>query len=121
MSTMRLTIRHLFIILLVLGLFILTLYPIVDPDFWWHLRTGQFIVQSHSVPHAQGMANNLTFQEVPIVTRYFPEASSINFGRSMIYGFSILGVLTKYWLHKTGLVHFEQFCSNEPSTKESHT
>jgi glycosyltransferase involved in cell wall biosynthesis len=70
---------------------------------------------------AQGMSNNLTFQEVPIVTRYFPEASSINFGRSMIYGFGILGVLTKYWLHKTGLVHFEQFCSNKPSTKEIYT
>ena len=70
---------------------------------------------------AQGMANNLTFQEVPIVTRYFLEASSINFGRSMIYGFSILGVLTKYWLHKTGLVHFEQFSSNKPSTKEIYT
>ena len=63
---------------------------------------------------AQGMANNLTFQEVPIVTRYFPEASSINFGRSVIYGFGILGVLTKYWLHKTGLVHFKQFKSNKP-------
>jgi len=70
---------------------------------------------------AQGMANNLTFQEVPIVTRYFPEASSINFGRSMIYGFGILGVLTKYWLNKTGLVHFEQFSSNKPSTKEIYT
>ncbi len=58
---------------------------------------------------AQGMANNLTFQEVPIVTRYFPEASSINFGRSIVYGFGILGVLIKYWLDKIGLVHFKQF------------
>jgi glycosyltransferase involved in cell wall biosynthesis len=66
---------------------------------------------------AQGMANNLTFQEVPIVTRYFPEGSSINFGRSVIYGFGILGVLVKYWLHKTGLVHFKQFKSNVPSPK----
>jgi glycosyltransferase involved in cell wall biosynthesis len=58
---------------------------------------------------AQGMANNLTFQEVPIVTRYFPEASSINFGRSVVYGFGIIGVLVKYWLHKTGLIQFSQF------------
>jgi len=40
---------------------------------------------------AQGMMCNLRFQEVPITTRYFPEASSINFRRSVIYGFSILG------------------------------
>ncbi len=64
---------------------------------------------------AQGMINNLTFQEVPIVTRYFPEASSINFGRSVIYGFGILGVLCKFQLHKTGLARFSQFL---PSAQE---
>lgn len=29
----------------------MTLYPITDPDFWWHLRTGQFILQTHAIPH----------------------------------------------------------------------
>lgn len=58
---------------------------------------------------AQGMANKLTFQEVPIVTRYFPEASSINFGRSVVYGFGILVVLLKFWFHRTGLIRTRQF------------
>ncbi len=58
---------------------------------------------------AQGMMNNLSFQETPIVTRYFPEASSINLRRSIIYGFGILGVLTKFWLHRAGLIHLNQF------------
>lgn len=58
---------------------------------------------------AQGMICNLTFQEVPIVTRYFPEASSINFRRSVVYGFGILGVLLKVALHKAGLTSFLQF------------
>jgi glycosyltransferase involved in cell wall biosynthesis len=58
---------------------------------------------------AQGMMNDLTFRETPIVTRYFPEASSINFGRSVVYGFGILAVLFKFWLHRTGLIHFKQF------------
>jgi len=58
---------------------------------------------------AQGMMNNLTFQETPIVTRYFPEASSINLRRSIIYGFGILWVLTKFWLHRAGLIHSQQF------------
>jgi len=48
---------------------------------------------------AQGMANDLFFQEVPIETRYFPEASSINFRRSVVYGFGVLCVLIKYELH----------------------
>ncbi len=58
---------------------------------------------------AQGMACKLVFREVPIVTRYFPEASSINFWRSTIYGFGILGVLVKYWLHSMGWVKTMQF------------
>jgi hypothetical protein len=68
---------------------------------------------------AQGMANNLTFQEVPIVIHYFPEVSSISFGRSVVYGFGILGVLLKYWLHKTGLVQFRQFKPNTPLPSQS--
>ena len=58
---------------------------------------------------AQGMMNDLTFQETPIVTHYFPEASSINLGRSIIYGFGILKVLLKFLLHNAGLAHFKQF------------
>lgn len=58
---------------------------------------------------AQGMMNNLTFQETPIVTRYFPEASSINLSRSIVYGFGILIVLFKFGLHHSGLAHFKQF------------
>jgi glycosyltransferase involved in cell wall biosynthesis len=58
---------------------------------------------------AQGMMNDLTFRETPIVTRYFPEASSINLRHSIIYGFGILAVLFKYWLHRRGLGHFKQF------------
>ncbi len=58
---------------------------------------------------AQGMMNRLTFQEVPIVTRYFPEASSINLRRSIVYGFGILAVLFKYWLHRKKLAYFKSF------------
>jgi glycosyltransferase involved in cell wall biosynthesis len=52
---------------------------------------------------AQGMACNLYFREVPIVTRYFPEASSIKFGKSVVYGLKVLWVLACYLLNKTGL------------------
>jgi glycosyltransferase involved in cell wall biosynthesis len=66
---------------------------------------------------AQGMACNLSFQEIPIVTRYFPEASSINLARSIMYGFGILGVLLKYQLYKSNLVRFSQF---EPEHRDTH-
>ena len=64
---------------------------------------------------AQGMSNKLTFREVPIVTRYFPEASSISLKRSIIYGLGILRVLFKYWLHHNGLFRIKSF---EPQARQ---
>jgi glycosyltransferase involved in cell wall biosynthesis len=58
---------------------------------------------------AQGMACGLFFTEVPISTRYFEDASSINFLRSLVYGFNILGVLIRYLLHHLNMIHFKQF------------
>src|SRR5689334_3500111 len=26
--------------------------PITDPDFWWHLKTGQYVVETTSIPHS---------------------------------------------------------------------
>jgi hypothetical protein len=49
---MHLKIRQLFVILLFLGIFLMTLRPIADPDFWWHLRTGQVIFQNQAIPHS---------------------------------------------------------------------
>jgi glycosyltransferase involved in cell wall biosynthesis len=41
--------------------------------------------------------------EIPVETRYFPEASSINFWNSVKYGLGVLGSLVKYWLAKNNL------------------
>lgn len=58
---------------------------------------------------AQGVACGLCFREIPIVTRYFPEASSINFSRSVKYGLGILYALFRYFINKQGIWHFRQF------------
>ena len=49
---MRISVRLLFAILLFTAIFGMTLRPIADPDFWWHLRTGELIVESGSIPHS---------------------------------------------------------------------
>ncbi len=64
---------------------------------------------------AQGMACDLFFTEVPISTRYFAEASSINFRRSVVYGLSILGVLFRYSLQRAKIARFQQFTSKGPA------
>jgi glycosyltransferase involved in cell wall biosynthesis len=58
---------------------------------------------------AQGMACNLFFTEVPITTRYFKEASSINFTRSIVYGLGILRVLLRYAFHTSKIIRIKQF------------
>jgi hypothetical protein len=49
---MKFTIRQLFAILLFVALFDMALRPIADADFWWHLRTGQLIVETRTIPLA---------------------------------------------------------------------
>ena len=75
-------------------------------------NSNDFIFDTEII--AQGMMCKLAFQEVPITTRYFPEASSINFWRSVIYGLGILMVLAKYSLHRRGWVRIRKF---EPQEK----
>jgi glycosyltransferase involved in cell wall biosynthesis len=48
---------------------------------------------------AQGVHHGMRIKEIPIRTRYFPEASQIGFWRSVRYGFAVLGVLFRYKLH----------------------
>jgi hypothetical protein len=42
--------------------------------------------------------------EISCPTRYFPEASSINFRRSVKYGFGVLNTSIKFRLHKMGIL-----------------
>lgn len=52
----------------------------------------------------QGIHAGMRFVEIPIETRYFDEASQINFQRSVKYGLGILWRLLRFRLHGAGLV-----------------
>jgi hypothetical protein len=43
--------RRVFVAILALGLFTMAAGVVTDPDVWWHLRTGQLILQNHSLFH----------------------------------------------------------------------
>jgi glycosyltransferase involved in cell wall biosynthesis len=55
----------------------------------------QFLVQAVRLGFRLG--------DVPVPVRYFDEASSINFRRSVKYGLSTLGVVGQFWLDRLGL------------------
>lgn len=55
----------------------------------------QFLVQAVRCGYRLG--------DIPVPVRYFDEASSINFRRSLKYGLSTLGVVGQYWLDRLGI------------------
>lgn len=46
-----LSVRRLLGFVLLAAVGTMTVEQITDPDFWWHLRTGQFILATHTIPH----------------------------------------------------------------------
>ena len=50
--------------------------------------------------------------EVSCPTKYFEEASSINFRRSVQYGFGVLATTLQFALQKWGLIHLPRFSAN---------
>jgi hypothetical protein len=49
--------RSLIILVIMLVIFTTALQPITDPDFWWHLKTGQYIVQNREIPFTDVFSN----------------------------------------------------------------
>ncbi len=56
---------------------------------------------------AQIFHNGYDIAEITCPTRYFKEASSINFTRGVKYGLGILKVSMLYRLHKWGVVRYK--------------
>lgn len=43
--------RQLLVVVFFLLIFTVAARPITDPDFWWHLKTGQYLVEVRTIPH----------------------------------------------------------------------
>ena len=71
------------------------------------INSDDFVFDSEVI--AQAVAFGFRIREVPVATRYFPEASSVNFRRSVVYGLATLNVARRYLFHKWGLRRSKQF------------
>lgn len=60
----------------------------------YHENSNDFIFDNQFL--AQCFGYGFTIGEISCPTKYFPEASSINFRRSVTYGFGVLGVSLAY-------------------------
>ncbi len=71
------------------------------------LNSDDFVFDSEII--AQVVACGFCIGEVGVPTRYFEEASSVNFRRSVVYGLATLWTLVKFIAHKWGLAQVPQF------------
>ena len=67
---------------------------------------------------AQGVQSGMRFMEIPIETRYFPEASQIRFWSSVRYGLDILLMLARFVLHTRGVRRRAQFVPAEAGSRQ---
>ncbi|MBI4423881.1 MAG: glycosyltransferase family 2 protein, partial [Elusimicrobia bacterium] len=73
----------------------------------WDLNSDDFVFDQQFLYQAAAM--KVRIGDVPVAVRYFPEASSINFRRSCVYGLSSLAVMLQYRLHVAGLATIPLF------------
>lgn len=77
-------------------------------------NSNDFVFDSEFL--AQAVHFGFKLGDVPVPVRYFDEASSINFSRSVTYGLSTLRVLAQYWGVQLGLVSSPLFRRAAPPT-----
>ncbi len=82
------------------------------------LNSDDFVFDTEVL--AQASAFGFRIGEIPVPTRYFAEASSVNFKRSVKYGLSTLMVMLRYTLHRTGLRRYRQFQVKLPDVISRH-
>ena len=85
-------------------------------DIPYRLNSNDFVFDQELV--AQVVASgDLRIGEIPVPTRYFEEASSVGFRRSVVYGLSTLTVVARFLLHRLGVRRSPQFTPRRrPST-----
>ena len=68
----------------------------------YQLNSDDFVFDQDLIAQVVA-ARGMRIAEIAVPTRYFEEASSVGFKRSVVYGLSTLRVVGTYLLHRTGL------------------
>lgn len=70
-------------------------------------NSNDFVFDSQFL--TQAVSFGFKLGDIPVPVRYFAEASSINFRRSLKYGFATLGELARFWLNRLKLIRSPLF------------
>ena len=70
-------------------------------------NSSDFVFDSEVI--AQAVLFGYRIAEVPVETKYFPEASSASLRQSLVYGLKTLGTMVKVAVHRRGLLRLRIF------------
>jgi hypothetical protein len=91
-------------IALMLHIFLMPIRTIEDPDLWWHLKTGQYIIETKTIPHTDIYSHTSVGKEW-VAHEWLSEVMMYAIYRSMgwaglFFIFSLLVVLS-FWIAYT--------------------
>jgi glycosyltransferase involved in cell wall biosynthesis len=79
----------------------------------YHQNSDDFVFDNEML--AQVLFHGFRLGEISCPTRYFEDASSINFWRSIQYGWGVLRVSFQYRMHRLGIIQSSLFKKNTPN------
>lgn len=101
LAEILLSTRRLLVFVLMLIMFMGAARPVFDPDFWWHLKTGQFIFETRTIPHAD-LFSSIYFGREWVTHEWLSEAiiymihSSLGYG-GLVVTFALV-IVAALWL-----------------------
>jgi glycosyltransferase involved in cell wall biosynthesis len=82
----------------------------------YHLNSDDFVFDQELVSQVVAAGMRRRIGEIAVPTRYFEEASSVGFKRSVVYGLSTLRVVLRYVLHRIGVRRSPKLTARAPET-----
>jgi hypothetical protein len=83
----------------------------------YHANSDDFVFDQELV--SQAIACGFRIAEIPVETRYFAEASSVGFGRGVVYGLATLRVVVRHLLHRSRIRRSRALDSRQSATSSS--
>jgi glycosyltransferase involved in cell wall biosynthesis len=81
----------------------------------YRLNSDDFVFDQELVAQTVA-AGGMPVGEIAVPTRYFEEASSVGFRRSVVYGLSTLRVVVRFLLHRTRLRPSDKLTTRRPAS-----
>jgi glycosyltransferase involved in cell wall biosynthesis len=80
----------------------------------YRLNSDDFVFDQELIAQVLTAGMRARIGEIAVPTRYFEEASSVGFRRSVVYGLSTLRVVARYMLHRSGVRRSPQLAARRP-------